>query len=89
MYRVYGYVNGELMAIGSSFNEGKVIRIIQDNLDPEYVHFIIVKVLNDRAIPYRSILSEEEFIEYADEYSMRINDKPCNALKKEILDRRK
>lgn len=88
MFKLYGYENGEIKCIGSSFNEGSIIKMIQNRLDSEYIHFIIVKQLEEMTIPYRSILSEQEFIEYADEYSKRINDTTCVELRKKILFRR-
>ena len=88
MFKLYGYENGKIKCIGSSFNEGSIIRMIQNRLNPDYVHFIILKQLEEMTIPYRAILSEEEFIEYADEYSQRINDTTCVELRKEILKRK-
>lgn len=90
MFVLYGYENGMIKSIGSSFNEGSIIKMIQNRIDTNYIHFIIIKKLEDMDIPYRCIMSEEEFIEYADEYSERIM-KDCSAieLKRKILNRSK
>lgn len=89
MFKVYGYVNFKLQRLGATFNEGKVIEIIDTfyNKD-ETCHFIIVKQLKDMMVPYRTILSDLDYEEYKKDYYNRIMfDKSCKTLKKEIIKR--
>jgi len=87
MFKLYGYVNGQISFLGATFYESEVIKKIQKYLNPEDVHFIIIKETKYMDIPYKTILSEEEFIEYADEYSERImKDYSAVELKRKILE---
>ena len=68
MYKLYGYVPN-LKLIKASFDEGKIIRTLASYIDKfEHIHFIIIKVESDRMIPYRIVLSEDEFYDYLDDY---------------------
>ena len=68
MFKLYGYVPN-LKLIKASFDEGKIIRTIGEYIDRlEHIHFIIVLHLEDRTIPYRLILSQDEYYDYLDDY---------------------
>ena len=68
MYKLYGYVP-ELKLLKTSFDEELIIEEINKYIfTMKDIHFIIILQLNDRMIPYRSICSEEEFLEYIEEY---------------------
>jgi hypothetical protein len=87
MYKVYGYINFKLVCLGTTFNEGKVLEIIDSFYDKdETCHFIIVKQLKDMMIPYRAILSDLEYEEYKQDYYSRIEkEKTTFQLRKEML----
>jgi hypothetical protein len=87
MYKVYGYINFKLVCLGTTFNEGKVLEIIDSFYDKdETCHFIIVKQLKDMMIPYRAILSDLEYEEYKQDYYSRIEkEKTTLQLRKEML----
>lgn len=68
MYKLYGYVP-DLKLLKTSFNERQIIEEINKYIyKVDYIHFLVVLIENDRMIPYRIILTEEEFLEYVDDY---------------------
>lgn len=68
MYKLYGYIPN-LMFLKASFDERTIIEEINKYIyNVEYIHFMVVLQTEDRMIPYRSICSEEEFLEYVDDY---------------------
>ena len=74
IYKLYGYVP-ELKLLKTSFDERLIIEEINKYIyTMKYIHFIIILQLSDRMIPYKSICSEEEFLEYIDEYRKGSDD---------------
>lgn len=68
MYKLYGYVP-DLKLLLTTFDERRVIEEINKYIyNVEYIHFLIVLQTDDRMIPYRIILTEEEFLDYVDDY---------------------
>ena len=68
MYKLYGYIP-ELSFIKASFNEETIIEEINKYIyNVDYIHFLVTLQTEDRMIPYRIILTEEEFLDYIDDY---------------------
>lgn len=68
-YRIYSSYEGwKLLGIEVSIEN--VIKIIKDHIYIEQAQYLIVEHHNDQDmdIPFKSIVSEEEFIEFEEEY---------------------
>ena len=72
MYRLYGNINGWKLLEVVEDNELELIRTMLEYVK-NYMRaeFIIVKHENDMDIPYKSIQTEQELIEYIEEYEER------------------
>lgn len=68
MYKLYGYVP-DLRFLKADFDEGAIIDEIGKYIyKVQYIHFMIVKQLEDRMTSYKSILSEKDYFDYMAEY---------------------
>ena len=68
MYKLYGYIP-ELKFLKASFDERTIIEEINKYIyNVEYIHFMVVLQTEDRMMPYRLILTEQEFLDYIDDY---------------------
>lgn len=76
MYRLYGNINGWKLLEVVENNEAELIRTMLEYVK-NYMRaeFIIVKHEEDMDIPYRSIQSEQELIEYIEEYEEKEKEK--------------
>ena len=72
MYRLYGNISGWKLLEVVEDNELELIRTMLEYVK-NYMRaeFIIVKHENDMDIPYKSIQTEQELIEYIEEYEER------------------
>ena len=72
MYRLYGNISGWKLLEVVEDNELELIRTMLEYVK-NYMReeFIIVKHENNMDIPYRSIQTEQELIEYIEEYEER------------------
>jgi len=72
MYRLYGNINGWKLLEVVENNELELIRTMLEYVKNNMrAQFIIIKHDVDMDIPYRSIQSEQELIEYIEEYEER------------------
>ena len=68
MYKLYGYVP-EIKLLKVSFDEGAIIDEIGKHIyKVQYIHFMIVKQLEDRMTSYKIILSEKDYFDYMADY---------------------
>jgi hypothetical protein len=72
MYRLYGNINGWKLLEVVEDNELELIRTMLEYVK-NYMRaeFIIIKHENNMDIPYKSIQTEQELIEYIEEYEER------------------
>ena len=72
MYKLYGNINGWKLLEVVEDNELELIRTMLEYVK-NYMRaeFIIIKREKDMDIPYRSIQTEQELIEYIEEYEER------------------
>lgn len=76
MYRLYGNISGWKLLEVVEDNELELIKTMLEYVK-NYMRaeFIIIKREEDMDVPYRSIQSENELIEYIEEYEEREKEK--------------
>ena len=76
MYKLYGNISGWKLLEVVEDNELELIKTMLEYVK-NYMRaeFIIVKHENNMDIPYRSIQTEQELIEYIEEYEERETEK--------------
>lgn len=82
MFKLYGYTNKGLELLLVSFNEDKIIEKIGEYIYiVDDVHFVIIKNLEDRQVPYKTIFSEKDYIDYMEEYYLNKEENRGRSLK--------
>lgn len=68
MYILYGYVP-DIKLLKADFDEGAIIDEIGKYIyKVQFIHFMIVKQLEDRMTTYKTILSEKDYFDYIADY---------------------